>query len=253
MIHIPRVGQEVIVAFLEGNPDQPIIVGSVYNERFQPPWKLPDNKTRSGLKTRSSLQGKPANFNELRFEDKMGQEDIVFHAEKDFHRSVENDDDLKVGHDQTIDIQNNRTETVEEGDESITIKKGDRTVTVETGNDTHDVKQGNRNVVVEMGDDSHQIQQGNRTVEIDMGNDTLTIKMGNQTTQINLGSSSTEAMQSITLKVGQSSITLDQTGVTIQGMMISVQGQIQTEVKGLMTTVSADAMLQAKGAITMIG
>ena len=116
MIHLPRIGQEVVIDFLEGDPDNPIIVGSVYNADQMPPYKLPDHKTQSGLKTRSSLKGGDANFNELRFEDKKGSEDVYFHAEKDFHRVVEHDDDLKVGNDQTIEIKNNRTEKVKEGD-----------------------------------------------------------------------------------------------------------------------------------------
>ncbi len=216
-IHIPRIGHEVIVAFQEGDPDQPIIVGSVYNAEMMPPYKLPDNKTQSGLKTRSSLKGTPDNFNELRFEDKKGSEDIYFHAERTFHRLVESDDDLKVGHDQTIQIKNDRTETVKEGNEKVTIEKG------------------------------------NRDVSIDMGNEALLIKMGNQTTKLDLGKSETEALQSIELKVGQSSIKIDQMGVTIKGMMISVEGQVMTEVKGLMTQVNASAILTVKGGLTMIG
>src|SRR5262249_40929039 len=73
MIHIPRIGQEVIVAFEEGDPDQPIIVGSVFNAANMPPYKLPDMKTQSVLKTRSTLKGTAENFNELRFEDKKGE------------------------------------------------------------------------------------------------------------------------------------------------------------------------------------
>ena len=198
-----------------------------------PPYALPDNKTQSGFKTDSS-QGSDGS-NELRFEDLKGSEDIYFHAEKDFHRVVDNDDDLKVLNDQTIEITKNRTETVKEGDETITIGQGNRSITVKQGDDTHTVKMGNRAVVIEM------------------GNDSLNIKMGNQTTKLDLGKSETEAMQSIELKVGQSSIKVDQMGVTIKGMMISIEGQVQTQVKGMMTMVSADVMLQAKGAITMIG
>jgi type VI secretion system secreted protein VgrG len=216
-IHIPRIGQEVIVAFQEGDPDQPIIVGSVYNADMMPPYKLPDNKTQSGIKTRSTLKGGTDNFNELRFEDKKGSEDIYFHAEKDFHRVVENNDDLKVGNDQTIQIKNNRTETVKEGNEKVTIEKG------------------------------------NRNVQIDMGNDALLIKMGNETTKLDLGKSETEAMQSIELKVGQSSVLIDQMGVHIKGMMIDVDGQVMTKLNGLMTQVSASAMLTVKGGVTMIG
>lgn len=127
-VHIPRIGQEVVVDFLEGDPDQPIIVGSVYNADMMPPYKLPDNKTQSGIKSRSTLKGTPDNFNELRFEDKKGSEDIYFHAEKDFHRVVEHDDDLQVGHDQTESIQNDRDKTV--GSNETTIIGKDRTETV---------------------------------------------------------------------------------------------------------------------------
>ncbi len=235
MIHIPRIGQEVIVDFQEGDPDQPIIIGSVYNADMMPPYDLPADKTQSGVKSRSTLKGTPANFNELRFEDKKGSEDIYFHAEKDFHRVVENDDDLKVGNDQTIEVANHRTEVVQKGHEKVTVEKGNRTVTLGQGNDTH------------------QLKMGNRDVKIDMGNDALTIKMGNQTTKLDLGKSQTEALQSIELKVGQSSIKLDQMGVTIKGMKVSVEGQIMTEVKGLMTNVNATAILQVKGGVTMIG
>lgn len=94
VIHIPRIGQEVIVAFEEGDPDQPIIIGSVYNPDQMPPYLLPDNKTISGMKSRSTLKGQPANYNELRFEDKKGSEHVYFHAEKDFHRYVEHNDHL---------------------------------------------------------------------------------------------------------------------------------------------------------------
>jgi type VI secretion system secreted protein VgrG len=215
-VFLPRIGQEVVVEFLEGDPDRPLVTGRVYNAELMPPYTLPDNQTQSGVKTRSSKGGGSDNFNELRFEDKMGSEDIVFHAEKDFHRSVEHDDDLKVGNDQTITIKNNRTEEVTQGNEKVTIK------------------------------------QGNRDVVIEMGNESLKIKMGNQTTKLDMGASSTEAMQSITLKVGQNSITIDQMGVTIKGMMISIQGEIQTQVKGTMTQINGDAMLQMQGGITMI-
>jgi type VI secretion system secreted protein VgrG len=217
MIHIPRIGQEVIVDFLEGDPDNPIIVGSVYNAEQMPPYKLPDNKTRSGLMTRSTLKGGEKNFNELRFEDKKDSEDVYFHAEKDFHRVVEHDDDLKVGNDQTIEIKNNRTENVKEGNEKVTIEKGDR------------------------------------TVQISMGNEALLIKMGNQTTKLDMGKSETEAMQSIELKVGQSSVKLDQAGVTIKGMLIQIQGQIQTQLQGTMTQINGSAMVQVQGGIIMIG
>jgi type VI secretion system secreted protein VgrG len=211
MIHIPRIGQEVVVAFEEGDPDQPIIIGSVYNAAMIPPYALPRNKTQSGIKTRSTLNGSHKNFNELRFEDKKDSEDIYFHAEKDFHRVVENNDDLK-------------------------IEKGNRTVTLEAG------------------DETTRLQKGSREVKIEMGSDTLTISQGDQKTKVDLGKHETEAMQSIELKVGQSSIKLDQTGITIKGLKVELESVVQTAIKGLMTQLQGTAMLQVKSdGVMMIG
>jgi len=113
-IHIPRIGQEVIVEFLEGDPDRPIITGRVYNADATPPYGLPGNKTQSGIKSRSSKGGGSANFNEIRFEDKKGSEEVYIHAEKDQNNIVENDETTSVGHDRTEDVGN---------DEKITIGK----------------------------------------------------------------------------------------------------------------------------------
>ncbi|MEI9893431.1 MAG: type VI secretion system tip protein TssI/VgrG [Chthoniobacter sp.] len=120
MIHIPRIGQEVIVDFIEGDPDAPIIIGSVYNPNTMPPYTLPDNKTQSGIKTRSSKEGTPDNFNEIRFEDKKGSEELYIHAEKDENIVVEHDKTEKIGHDQTVTVGNNDTLTVT-NEQSITI------------------------------------------------------------------------------------------------------------------------------------
>jgi type VI secretion system secreted protein VgrG len=127
-IHIPRIGQEVIVDFLEGDPDRPIITGRVYNAAEMPPYDLPANQTQSGIKTRSSKGGSPANFNEIRFEDKMGSEMLTIHAEKDQEISVEHDEAHSVGHDrtksithdETTSVGHDRTETVG-NNETITI------------------------------------------------------------------------------------------------------------------------------------
>jgi type VI secretion system secreted protein VgrG len=302
IIHIPRIGHEVVIAFEEGDPDRPIIVGSVYNAQNMPPYTLPANMTQSGYLSRSTTQGTSDNFNQLRFEDKKGSEEVYFHAEKDFNRVVENNDTLMVGQstknkgDQTIQIFNNRTisvgdqqaadgsqsttifnndtltvgnsnspvgsqtitiykdrtETIQTGNETVTVSKGNRSVTISEGNESLSVAQGTRSDTV-YGNDSLEIQNGNRAVKIDMGNDSLELSMGNQTTKLDLGAASTEAMQSITLKVGQNSITINQEGITIQGMMVSVKGQVQTQVQGLMVQVSGSAMTQISGGITMIG
>jgi len=127
-IHIPRVGQEVIVDYEQGDPDRPIITGRVYNAQQMPPWDLPANKTQSGFLTRSSLQGAPANANALRFEDAKGKEQVWLHAERNQDIEVEVDETHWVGQDRkkTIDrdettaVHRNRTETVD-GNETITI------------------------------------------------------------------------------------------------------------------------------------
>ena len=123
-IHLPRIGQEVVVDFLEGDPDQPIIIGSVYNADQMPPYQLPDNKTQSGIKTRSSLGGSAANFNEIRFEDKKGDEQLYIHAEKNADIVVENDKSEKVLRDETVTIGRDRTEKVGH-DQAITVSNND--------------------------------------------------------------------------------------------------------------------------------
>jgi type VI secretion system secreted protein VgrG len=243
LVHIPRIGQEVLVDFLEGDPDQPIIVGSVYNAAQMPPYLLPDNMTQSGLKSRSTLQGTIDQFNELRFEDKKGSEEIYFHAEKNFTRIVENNDLLQVGYQvkdgahqsddgsQTIKIYKDRTETLETGNETVTIAKGSR---------THNIKT----------DDTLTVE-GKQTITI-TGDQTITIKTGNRSVTISTGGSTTEAATSIVLKVGGNSITIDQAGITVKGTMISIQGQATLEAKSPMTTVKGDGMLTLKGGVTMI-
>lgn len=102
-VTIPRVGMEVLVSFLEGDPDQPVISGCLYHKENAPPYALPEHKTRSTFKTNSSPGG--AGFNELRIEDKAGQEQIFIHAQRDW--------DQRVEHDQKIHVGNERHDTVE--------------------------------------------------------------------------------------------------------------------------------------------
>ncbi|WP_225613102.1 type VI secretion system Vgr family protein [Variovorax sp. VRV01] len=127
-IQIPRIGQEVIVDFENGDPDRPIVTGRVYNADNMPPWTLPDNATQSGLLTRSSEGGNSTTANALRFEDKKGQEQLWLHAERNQDIEVEHDETHWVGndriktidHDETTHVRHDRTETVDH-DETITI------------------------------------------------------------------------------------------------------------------------------------
>ena len=119
-MHIPRIGQEVIVDFLNGDPDYPIITGRVYNAMQTVPWDLPANKTMSGIKTRSSqagtsgdgLKDSPGTANVLRFEDKAGEEQLWLHAQKDQLTEVEHDEDKWVGNDRRKVIDRDEFNTI---------------------------------------------------------------------------------------------------------------------------------------------
>jgi type VI secretion system secreted protein VgrG len=190
--YLPRIDSEVVVEFLNGDPDHPIIVGMVYNGKNKPPFDLPGNKTQSGIRGSNwGAAGVADTSNELRFEDKDGQEEIYLNAQKDFRRVTKND-------------------------ETLTVK------------------------------------QGNITRTVEMGNIETKVKMGNHSFKLDLGSSKTEAMQSITLKVGQSSIVVDQMGVTIKGIMIKIEAMATLDAKAPLTTVKGDAMLILKGGLTLI-
>ncbi len=140
-VHIPRIGQEVVIAYVNNNPDHPIVISRVYNGDNMPPWDLPGNATQSGILTRSTKGGGYDNANAIRFEDKKGEEQLWLHAEKDQLTEVEHDEDKWVGNDRrkTIDrdetnhIKRDRTETVDR-DETITVH-GKRTEVVDGNED----------------------------------------------------------------------------------------------------------------------
>jgi type VI secretion system secreted protein VgrG len=253
-MHIPRVGHEVIVDFLDGDPDRPIITGRVYNADNMPPYALPDNKTQSGLKSRSSKGGAASNFNELRFEDKKGSEEVYLQAEKDWNILVKNDESRTVGHDrskdvkhdetttigsnrtetvgktETISVHGNRTETVG-GNESITIAGGrtetvakDETITI-AGSRSETVAKnesfaigGARSAAI--GKNESVAIGGARQVDI-AKNDTLTV--GSSRSQSVGGSDQLQAAKKITfdsgeeilIKSGDASITLKKDGTII--------------------------------------
>lgn len=107
---IPRIGQEVIVEFMEGDPDQPIITGRVYNGDNIPPYELPAEKTKSTIKSNSSKGG--GGSNEFRFEDAKDSEEIYLHGQKDWTIAIENDKNQTIGHDETLEVGNDRTKKV---------------------------------------------------------------------------------------------------------------------------------------------
>ncbi len=233
-MHIPRIGQEVIVEFLEGDPNRPLVTGRVYNAEQTVPYKLPESATQSGIKSRSTPKGDQSTFNELRFEDKKGEEAIYFHAEKNFDRIVENNDTLKVGF-----------EKKDKGNQSIEVF-GNQDLKVGTsesdGSQTVDIWK----------DQTETIQTGNRKTDIKQGSDTLTITVGNQKIDIPAGQCEITAGKKIVLTVGASSIEISPSKIVIKSPQISVQADMKAEVKGTMTDVIGSAVLKLEGGIVKI-
>ncbi len=220
-IFIPRVGQEVVVEFLEGNPDRPIVTGCVYNATETVPYTLPDNKTRSTIKTNSSADdgSNPTGFNELRFEDKAGSEEVFFQAQKDYNKVV----------------LNNETETITQNT-TTTVQQGNRSITVSQGNNSLTVSQGTNSVTIQS-DNSLTVNQGNNSVTVSTGNDSLTVSKGNHSITVSAGTSTINANQSITLQVGSNSITIGTSGVSISAgtFSVSATGTASINATGTMT------------------
>lgn len=252
MIHIPRIGQEVLVDFLEGDPDQPVIVGSVYNADMMPPGNLPASKIGSGVKSRSTLKGTPDNFNAIEFDDTKGKEALWIHAEKDQHIEVEHDESYSVGndrsttigHDDTLTIQNKQTTTVQKGPSQLYVKANNREVIVdqqyymlaheiyeEATDSSATLKAstdvgiyGGASVNVQSGDANYLlIKQGgdiaiNAAKKIEEGVAGNTIKISDD------GKISISAGVEIELKVGSSSVKVHGSDVTIDTPAINLNG-----------------------------
>ncbi|VVM55355.1 type VI secretion system tip protein TssI/VgrG [Pseudomonas fluorescens] len=128
-IQIPRVGDEVVVVFLDGNPDRPLVMGSLYNSQNTPPWSLPANKTQSGFLTRS-MKGDGGTANFFRFEDKSGAEQIIMHAERNMDTEIEVDETHSVGSNRTIKVGGTHTETIKK-DTVMNVQEGSLTIQVD--------------------------------------------------------------------------------------------------------------------------
>lgn len=158
-VFIPRVGMEVLVQFVDGNPDRPLITGTVYNGQNKPPYPLPTKKTQSTIKTRSTPGGD--GYNELRFEDAAGEEEVFLRAQKDFNEMVRNNHSTRVGANQTNAVRSNQNETVG-GNQSMSVT-GNRTKSI-TGDETTTV-QKNRTETVTL--DETITVHGKRTETVD--------------------------------------------------------------------------------------
>ena len=224
---VPRLNQEVLVEFINGDPDRPLVVGALYNKDNQGPAYT---STQSGFKTASKQ------FNELRFDDKDSAEEIYVEAGKDYNYLVHNNDTGTVQNDQSLTVGNDRNTSV--GNNHSESVGADQTVDVGGNQDTS------------VGGDQSMAVSGNQTMSI-TGDQSLTVTGGH--TLDATGAISTTSKQSIKLQanmsielaVGGNSIKIDPTGVTITGTMVKINGSAMTEVKG-------GGMLKMQGGMVMI-
>ena len=263
MFSVPRIGMEVIIQFERGNIDRPYCTGVVYNGVNKPPYALPGEMTKTGIRTNSSKGG--GGFHELTFDDKKGSESVFFQSEKDYKQIIKDDAVITIGMEKakegslTQTIYKNKTETIKEGDLKQTVEKGNRITSIKT-DDTETIE-GKQTVEI-TGDTSWTIKTGNKTEKISTGNSKLEVSTGNLDTKVSLGNITLDAslgkitisaMQEIELKVGTNSIKISPTGITIKGALVTVEAQAMTEVKGAIVMVKGSAMTQVSGGIVMVG
>jgi len=201
---LPRVGQEVVVQFLDGSPDRPLVVGGVYNAGTRPPWDLPDQASRSGFKSQSL--GDQQMYNELRFEDKKDAEQLLIYAGRNQDVTVGNDAFVSVGNDWHISTGANQF--------------------VKVAKDLHESVEGSRNVKVSkdcslsIDGDSHSQVEGKQYLtagSVDLkGQQTITLEAGSE----------------LVLKVGSSSLVLSASGVAINGVQVTIDGSAKVDING---------------------
>ncbi len=194
MIAIPRIGHEVIVSFLNGDPDQPIVTGRTYHATNIAPYALPDNKTKTVLRTETH-QGQ--GYNELSFEDQAGSEQIYLHAQKDFDGLIENDHTSVIKHDKHLTVENDR----------FTQIKNNQHLTV--GGESRESVTGNRTLMVE---GSLHVKTG--SVWVNESGTEVHIKAGQKVV--------IEAGSEITVKAGGSFVKVDPAGVHLSGAGVNL-------------------------------
>lgn len=220
IIFTPRIGQEVVVEFLEGDPDRPLITGSVYNADNMPPYTLPDEKTKSTIKTNSSVGG--GGFNELRFEDKKDSEQIFMHGQKDLHIRIKNDEFDFIGRHKHETIKGNQAKSIEGGEgrsvggDQVTKVGGDWTVKV-AGSSAFETA-GSCNIYA-TGDLGTHGANAQHLADGDFGIKAATVVIKGDT---------------ITLKSGGNFITIGSSGIDIKGAAVNINsGGSAASVSGL--------------------
>jgi type VI secretion system secreted protein VgrG len=249
-IQIPRIGQEVLVDFIHGDPDRPIVIGSVYNGSAMPPYDLPANATMSGVKSRSSKGGD--GFNEIRFEDKKDEEQIFIHGQKNQDINIKNDCFETIGNDKHLVVENNRNEEVK-ADHVEKIGK-DRQLSV-TGKE---VKEVTGDLALTVDGDVAEVFNKNHSMQV------------TDDSNINSNNIYIEATTKIVLKVGSSSISIEEGGIIIKtssdieldaGAKIEIKSSADTKIdaganakikSSANTEIEAGANASIKGAMVKI-
>jgi type VI secretion system secreted protein VgrG len=237
---LPRIGMEVLVSFLEGNPDQPIVTGCVYNGTNPVPYTLDADQTKSTIKTNSSKDGK--GYNEIRFEDKTDSEELYIQAQKDM----------------TVLVNNQRTVTIDKADDTLTLNEGNRTITVTKGNETLSVK-GTRGVTVEGAETRTNKDAFSQTVTKD-----YTLKVDGDLSIEASGAITITAGKGLTVKSTQAMSLTSSAGLTakatsdatVQGMNATLKADVGATVQGgatLSLKGSAQATLDGGGMTTIKG
>jgi type VI secretion system secreted protein VgrG len=276
---LPRIGDEVLVGFVDGDPDKPVIVGSLYSDDAPPPFSMPGKKEQGGFSTRSSKKGGTSNANILRFDDTKGSEEFYIQAEKDMN----------------VLVKDNRTETIRDGNDTLTVKTGYKYVIIEKDDYNEWIKKGHRNIVVETGnlgvfvdtgdygtvvskgDLGAWVEEGDAYLEVKKGHHDVLVGTGNSTTDVNgnisqisqtgnisieakAGKITLKAPQAIELICGGSSIKMSPMQIELKSMAIKNDAQMTFEAKaGLMSKVEAmmnniegSAVTIVKGGIVLI-
>ena len=280
----PRIGHEVVIVFIEGDPRNPLCVGSVYNGANKPTHALPAKKNIGGIRSRSTKSGGADNYNEIYFDDTKGSELFNQQAERDLEtlvkrcekRDVWVDRNTYIGQDEYRKVKRDEKHEIEgkqeyfitkdvkweikQGDETHDVKLGKRTTTIQ-GNETQTVKQGNFKQEVKMGKHETKVSLGavKRTVslgtvtdKVSVGHFKTTVSLGNITTKASVGKIKLQAGTSIELVCGGSKIKMDPGSITISSPSITIDGKGMTTVKGgQLKTEGGIVEHKAKGTMTI--
>ncbi|AYO00036.1 type VI secretion system tip protein VgrG [Pseudomonas sp. LTGT-11-2Z] len=240
---IPRIGQDVIIQYVNGDPDQPMITGRTYCGDQLPPYDLPEHKTRMTIKSQTH---KGDGYNELRFEDELGKEEVFIHAQRDKNNIVRHDETTQVGNDRTERVE--RDETISIGQDRLEDVARDETVSIgqnrahEVGNDdslsvgrTHTITTG-KDRIEHVGNHRQDLTKANHTVEI--GGHLEQVVAGHSTLQTGEAIRHTtkvydiQVSESLTIRSPAGLLRIDGAGITLDGLALDFKGPVSQQAKG---------------------